>query len=555
MTSFNLVTEPWIPCVPRQGVGAPQPLSLRDALVTAHQQLELVDSSPLVTVALHRLLLALLHRVYHGPADVEEWKAIRNAACFDAMRIDDYLARWHTRFDLFDAARPFYQVDELLGVAPNSVATLAHELASGNNTTLFDHTTEDNVSFTPAQAARYLVAFQMFAGAGGVSQPFYLSDGPLARDYTVLVRGKSLFETLLLNMTQYDEREDTDEPMPNIGDAPWWEQETHSEPDPNGTLPKGYLDYLTWQSRRIHLVYDETVGVVRDAQIRQNLKLKAGVEDPFKGYRQNKDGAWYSQRLVAERAVWRDSHTLLELRTPTDANEKTARAPGIFEWLAKTQYEVGQRRGARSQVVFDVLGSLNDGAQATVVLWRHEQLPLPLAYLNSRKLRDWLGEALQRSEAVATIFRAGYTKIGKRSVSRPLQLLAAEVLTGVSDRDADSGEAKRFVEHLGAERVYWATLEPDFRRLMVDLAKAMATDEEEGGNIPMMAWAATIERSARAAFEEVAKQFDMSGRSLRALAHARWEFNGQLKLFLRKFRADYAPAEMREQQNQSEGGA
>ena len=61
MPEFNLVDQPWIPCLQRDS-GKPQELSLRDTLTRAHEIRELPDDSPLVTVSLHRLLLAILQQ-------------------------------------------------------------------------------------------------------------------------------------------------------------------------------------------------------------------------------------------------------------------------------------------------------------------------------------------------------------------------------------------------------------------------------------------------------------------------------------------------------------
>jgi len=525
MPGFNLVSEPWIPCAPlaTPNASVPHALSLREALVTAHQQRELLDNSPLVTVALHRLLLALLHRIYRGPASVADWRAIRDARRFDASRIDAYLATWRARFDLFDPQRPFYQVPAMEGVEPGSIAKLAHELASGNNSTLFDHTTTHTAAFTPAAAARYLCAFQLFAGGGGVSQPFNLSDAPLARDYTVLVRGETLFETLLLNLVQYDDTH----PFEWLAsdDPPWWERDTHPTPDRNGTPPTGYLDYLTWQSRRVHLLYHQESGLVRSAQIRQNLKLASGEYDPFKAYRVSEERGWLSRRFSVERAIWRDSHALFEVAV--DAAVVSERRPEVFNWLLQCRKAgIGLWRQA-SQVDFDVLGSLNDGAQATIILWRHDQLPLPLAYLDDPTLRERLRDALHLAENVSQLFTPNYNKAAKQSY--PLRILAAELLTGVSDRDADSADVKRFVAHLGAEQAYWAALDPHFRALLVNLADAMATDGREGGRRAVMAWADQVERCARDIFRGLRVQFDTSGRSLRALTYAERAFNTQLR--------------------------
>ena len=50
---------------------------------------------------------------------------------------------------------------------PEPIANLIHELVTGDNATLFDHTNEDNPpAISPPEAARSLVAFQAFAIGG-----------------------------------------------------------------------------------------------------------------------------------------------------------------------------------------------------------------------------------------------------------------------------------------------------------------------------------------------------------------------------------------------------
>jgi len=71
MFSFNLIDEKWIPCLMIPD-GKKEELSIKETLFRSQVIKEICDSSPLVTVALHRLLLAMLHRNY-GPANEEEW--------------------------------------------------------------------------------------------------------------------------------------------------------------------------------------------------------------------------------------------------------------------------------------------------------------------------------------------------------------------------------------------------------------------------------------------------------------------------------------------------
>jgi CRISPR system Cascade subunit CasA len=67
MPTFNLLEHCWIPCL-RQGDTRPTELGINTLLLEAHQLREVLDSSPLVSAAIHRLLLSILHRALNGPA-------------------------------------------------------------------------------------------------------------------------------------------------------------------------------------------------------------------------------------------------------------------------------------------------------------------------------------------------------------------------------------------------------------------------------------------------------------------------------------------------------
>jgi len=95
MPEFNLVDQPWIPCLLRDG-GKPQERSLRDTLTGAHEIRELSDASPLVTVSLHRLLLAILHRNF-GPASFSEWKELWQHGQWDSDKLNQYFDEWKHR--------------------------------------------------------------------------------------------------------------------------------------------------------------------------------------------------------------------------------------------------------------------------------------------------------------------------------------------------------------------------------------------------------------------------------------------------------------------------
>ncbi len=309
MPRFNLVDQPWIPCLLAKD-GQLYELGLRDALARAQEIRELADPSPLVAVSLHRLLLAILHRLF-GPETFDDWATLWQQRHWNAEHVDSYFEEWRHRFDLFDPERPFYQVPRMPDVGTLPPSVLAQEWAAGNNPTLFDHTTDVRPApMTPAQAARYLVAQQAFAIGGGISRPFNLSNAPLATGLSVLAAGANLFETLALNLLEHGTH------TPQLGraedDLPAWEQNRLPTPRREGTVPRGRVDYLTWQSRRFHLVADGDPPRVVGVQRLQNLKLDSGTLDPFKPYRADERVGWAPRRLNPSRAVWRDSHALLQ---------------------------------------------------------------------------------------------------------------------------------------------------------------------------------------------------------------------------------------------------
>jgi CRISPR system Cascade subunit CasA len=188
-------------------------------LLRAHEIGEVHDGSPVVTLALHRLLLAILHRNF-GPASLRAWKRLWVAGHFDSGKLTGYFDRWHNRFDLFDRERPFYQTGGLTSDRSLPIAALFDELSCKNNATLFDHSTNENHrTVSAAEAARGLIARQGFALGLGISPTIAIhgkavktdnrKDGPLARGLVVLVRGDNLFRTLLCNLTEYSPRRTT----------------------------------------------------------------------------------------------------------------------------------------------------------------------------------------------------------------------------------------------------------------------------------------------------------------------------------------------------------
>lgn len=526
MPEFNLIEQPWLPCLGPDGRA--EDLSLRDVFARAHELRELFDPSPLVTVALHRLLLAILHRAYNGPASMEAWAEIWLRSRFDTQTINGYLESCRARFDPFDAERPFYQTPRLADAKEHPAQALLHEAASGNNPTLFDHSHSGApLTLTPAATARQLVAAQAFALSGGKGKPFYFSDAPLARGYTVLAQGNNLFETLMLNLMVYT----ASRPLPQLEDEedkPAWEIDSPATPREEGTLPRGYVDYLTFQSRRIHLLA-EPDGTVSRFQIQQNLKLpEQGVLDPFKAYKRDEKTGYRPFLLQPEKALWRDSHALFE-----EVSEATKR-PEIFNHLARIDR---LRRDGEIEVRpvygFAVYGLATEPGQNLVHLWQRERLPLPLGYLSDAALRGALRDALHLAERVAKVLHGGARTLARYA------LAPADAEEGKADKELLK-RAGNLAESFRPGLLFWPRLGTEFRRFLVGLAEDREEVEVAGerevsyGRRELPRWAGVLERTARAAFDEMSGGLGVSARTMKAAALARLEFDARLRALLKR---------------------
>jgi CRISPR system Cascade subunit CasA len=554
MAIFNLIDEPWIPCLFADR--SARDVSLFESLTRAHEIREVYDPSPLVTAALHRLILAVLHRVVDGPRTRDAWAVLWARGNWDEAAVRAYLERWRARFDLFDSRFPFYQTPELRSENAGSPAKLAQQFASGNNATLFDHNSERHgLTLSAPEAARSLVALQAFSVGGLVSHlpgedklgHKSAKGSPLVKGAAALVKGGTLFQTLALNLHQYDCALAI--PVACQGeDRPAWERDDPTRP--GDRTPDGYLDLLTWQSRRVRLVPDENRGqtTVTRAAVMKGYQLPDGysLRDAetmlaFKANRGAKPGqeAWRVLGFSEDRSLWRDSLALLEAASPESTR------PRVLDWVRDlvSEHKLARTRGA--VIPLDLYGMGTD--QAKVLLWRHERIPVPAALLETKAFVDRLRQALSLSEEVGKLFQPGFEAIpgagGKpTSVPRPFRQLA-DVLLSATRAEGQTSRAygKRLedlVNHLGPQRAYWARLADPFARF----AQQLATEVERGesGEEALLDWSRTVRNAAREAFEEAISGLDGSGRGFHAIAVAQAAFTSGLRRRLEPYALEEA---------------
>lgn len=498
MTSFSLLDEGWIPCLTTRNETVE--LGLRETLARAHDLQIISHASPLVTVALHRLLLAVLHRVYDTSSN-DAWARLWTEHHFDPGPLNHYLETYADRFDLFSKTHPFGQAADLAPKEDPDAYKLVLEL-SPSTPALFAHVDPKHPpALSPAEAARALVAYQAFNPGGLVAKrvgagPTSSKAGPLAGAAVCLIRGGSLHETLLLNLVRYDGKQQPFPVQHDRVDAPAWERDM--PPGDQEREPIGYLDWLTWQSRCVRLFPDQDDGqiVVRRARITKGNGLPAATsKQPFEtmvGFRHHPDAKppmpdWTPVSLQRERAVWRDSTALIQ-STADHARPRT------LDQVAERMLEgwIDEERA----VPLDIYGVAFE--QANALFWRSEQLPFPLRYLEDGALYAQVERAVRFAEAVAWSVR-----LSVRHLAAFLLGLNADAPLKKKQRETlDARTAS-----LGGEYSFWALTGPYFSRFL----HAAVRDPDDA----LHAWADQVERAAWDAYREVEQALGESSGALR----------------------------------------
>ncbi|MFE2309534.1 type I-E CRISPR-associated protein Cse1/CasA [Streptomyces sp. NPDC059411] len=435
--SFSLMDDPWLLLPSATGEPA-QERPMREALLEAHEYGDLVVEIPTQRAAvLRQTLLPLIVHALGRPADEREWMNWFSRGQWSQeqrSRLQEYLDEHQGLFDLFDPVNPFSQVAGLStakGETKNAGLIVA-TAATGNNVPLFASRTEgDAFSLTPAQAAHWLLHTQCWdtaaikTGAAGDPQAkagkvMANPTGPLGQLGVTLLAGRTLFETLLLNIPVGAK--------PTSTDLPQWKRRDPAAPRPASTpqwqtrAPEGLLDLWTWQSRRIRLVpelTDEGLRVTRVLVTAGDRMPHTPETEPHTMWRVEPTGDRNAKRgkgkgksdtalprrplrLQPGKAAWRGLDALLAPeRESRDAGEKSSgfATSKVLDQAGGLVPELGAGYPLRVELSGIAYG--NQSAVIDDVMF--DALPLPLASLDADSyVRAALLEVAEQAEQLAT---------------------------------------------------------------------------------------------------------------------------------------------------------
>jgi CRISPR system Cascade subunit CasA len=502
--SFDLRERPWIPV--ETLVGERRELSTREALREAHALRAISDESPLVVGALTRHLLAILHRAYDGPKSMREWSAIANAGRFDGARIDAYLdsdlAR--DRMDLFHPTRPFAQTRGLRArfedfAQPADELELARS-SWGGGRELFRHRPDaPQVTLSPARATRALLAHQAFVTGGLIrkpNEPTAATAAPLVRAGLVVLRGRSLFETLLANLLVYAPGDARPIAMGAERDVCAWEQAPPPEALPLAKEPKerptGYLGLLTWLSRRVELLANEDGQITGFINAVYKGLDEDSPRDPMVTWRRDDERGLVPIGIDTERSFWRSSAALFE--ATRDESSRFLR-PMTLDLVATP--EALSVLPAEMMYSVEVVGISAEKSRVDAV--RAERVHVLAKTLDDPDARTAIDESLSCAETSV------------RSLLFALRLYARIALSP-GTRDPDPKDVDGFVRATGAKGAAWSALGVEFEQLLRELGGDPAAAAKR--------FAARVDDVIWRTFTDATASCDRTGGGLKARAKA-----------------------------------
>lgn len=374
--AFNLIDEPWIPCIFDDGY---HELSLRQLFEEAPKIRTLSGDVPQHALPLLRLALAILYRAhadivpgYDQSSMIDLWKRIWQAGNFDLDVIDTYLDTFHDRFFLLYQDHPFFQTPDIEYVGEKSFDPVSEMIADVPKPGKFlfsmrEQNSIGDISF--AEAARYLVFLQAYDTAG-IKTPIvgnthinsgkvYAPKGVIGTGWLgaiggLFVEGNNLFETLMLNWCLYEKGSDA-VLLGHPGDLPPWERLDRAKPDLEFRPCSGPVDALTRQSRRIRLVPDRNhsriIGLVScygDIAAPHNTNDSEKMTAWRESEPQMKKLGLSAPPLMpvthdASKSLWRGLEPILQV-----ADGRRDLRPGVIKWVEELRKSRCFERGTHT---------------------------------------------------------------------------------------------------------------------------------------------------------------------------------------------------------------
>lgn len=311
--SFNLLDEPWIPVIWRDGRA--ERVGIKTALTRAGKIRQLAATNPMDNVALLRFLMAILLWCKADAKDelAELLKADANAPGIPEEDWLGNLTKHKDKFNLFDVNSPFMQDIGVKDTKANAATELVHDMPSGSALNHFLHSEDFRDGLCPACCASGLVRWSCYATAGTKGTGLRMTASPNGNTpaYSIDVRG-TLLQCLQDSINRVNGAP---------SDHPIWISSASQ-----ATL--GLLRGLTWRSRRALLsVPSENDGTpcaycgAREGGLVREIRFQPG-------WKRLSDKPWEDDphlvRVTRQRKKGKPEKVLIAHPSPNDPIDRAA---------------------------------------------------------------------------------------------------------------------------------------------------------------------------------------------------------------------------------------
>lgn len=504
-TGFDLIDKPWIPVLGLDG--SEQEVSLRRAILAAHEYRDIAGELPTVRFALLRILLSIAYRVLDRRVEVpaEAWGELWDQPELPAAGFEHYFAEWRHRFDLFDAEQPFMQTPDLR-TAKDEWKPVSLMVADADpDGSLFTMRSELDM-LTPPEAARWLVHAHAYdysgikSGAVGDDRVKGGKGYPMGIGWAgwlggTALRGATLRETILLNLIM-------GRTVGDRSDLPIWERPvlTPAARSAEAIGSIGPIALMSWPQRRIRLRRDGSlvtgVLVSNGDEFDYTVRLR---DEPMTGWRFSEPQSakakalrYMPRKLDPGRALWRGLSTLIPLAEgakPSATAEKkwnvsrTAEPAEVLTWLG----ELVRDRALREDYLVEVsVVSMEYGTQnASFAEVVSDRLAFAAALADLQREQNLLAVAQDASR------RAEGAVVALARLARDVERAAGGDGEGVAERV--SSDAYAALDRLFREWLLELRPHRDGMKLLADWTEIVrrAVDERAGRIVeaaPETAW-------------------------------------------------------------------
>ncbi|MBQ6736947.1 MAG: type I-E CRISPR-associated protein Cse1/CasA [Synergistaceae bacterium] len=358
MQEFNLIDESWIRAMTKDC--KIKEVSIKEILLNSHEFAGLAGETKTQDFAIFRFLLAIMFTVISrydidGNSVVLEdenkdfmmnqWREIWDMGHIPSKPVENYLKQWHDRFWLFDDKYPFYQstvVKAKKGTYLTSAKLIGTIFESNNKQRLFADRIEDGKVLSYPEAARWLLHLNSFDDIASKS-PVTPKRPWVGHLSLIAVKGKSFFETILLNLPA-----GLDSERGVFHEKPSWENDNNiDEFNRLIPVPDNEAALLSLQSRRIMLnreadnvngYYISGGDYFEDTELFDREYMTLWLAYKEKGGGKNAVLKFKPKVYTSAKKVWRDFGSVVGLKIDEE-DSSTSKRPGIINWLENLRYD------------------------------------------------------------------------------------------------------------------------------------------------------------------------------------------------------------------------